>query len=360
MSSTMMTTINLKATIAACTEFGSRIGEKLSSREGDQFDIALKACLLELNDKPITKKAVKKSSPKAPSATKLSTIVNLTEKITALGGEVDEGIGIGELRTMLKSLKAVNKAKEVEAKKEATALKKAKAKAIKDAEKEAKAAAKLAKVGKKTPTSEYTVRVFPNDKEREDWKGKNGKYLRYAVHKIDRTLIKKVQENWTDEANAKFAMMFPKGKVVIKKKITKKKKIIKKPQEETLQDEQAALIATLVAAPKEENNEGGESKNGCDNADEAIKEANKSVVESPEEIEELEEIEEIEEIQEEPEFPGEAEVEDFVDDSLTQYENIDFYKDTDSNIWDENMDFVGTYDEDSEEVSIKKGYQPDE
>ena len=41
----MMTVINNKAIIAACTEFGARIGEQLDSREGDAFDIAFKACL---------------------------------------------------------------------------------------------------------------------------------------------------------------------------------------------------------------------------------------------------------------------------------------------------------------------------
>ena len=64
--SSMMTTINLKATIAACTEFGSRIGEKLNSREGDAFDIAFKEAIAELSTKPLSKKP-KSSSPKKTS-----------------------------------------------------------------------------------------------------------------------------------------------------------------------------------------------------------------------------------------------------------------------------------------------------
>ena len=47
-----MSIINQKAIIAACAEFGARIGDKLDSREGDAFDIALKACLAALASKP--------------------------------------------------------------------------------------------------------------------------------------------------------------------------------------------------------------------------------------------------------------------------------------------------------------------
>ena len=54
----MMTVINQKAIIAACAEFGARIGTQLNSREGDAFDIALKACLAALASKAYHQKGI--------------------------------------------------------------------------------------------------------------------------------------------------------------------------------------------------------------------------------------------------------------------------------------------------------------
>ena len=77
--------------------------------------------------------------------------------------------------------------------------------------------------------------------------------------------------------------------------------------------------------------------------------------------EELEEEEELEEIEvEEPDFPGEEEVEEFAHESLEKWEDIDFYKDEDDNVWDENMEFVGTYDDDDNTISFKEDYEPEE
>ena len=103
----MMTVINQKAIIAACAEFGARIGTQLNSREGDAFDIALKACLAALASKPITKKA----SASGPSASKLEKISKKQAEIKQLGGTVDETVTtLKELNAVIKDLKAVKKA----------------------------------------------------------------------------------------------------------------------------------------------------------------------------------------------------------------------------------------------------------
>ena len=380
----MMTIINQKAIIAACSEFGARIGEKLDSREGDAFDIALKACLAALNSKPLTKKASSK-----PTASKLEKIAKKRAEIQALGGTVDENVTvIKDLNAIIKELKTTKKAEEKAIKDAAKAqekIKKAEKKAAEAAEKAAKKAAKAAK-SPKTDKSEYTIRCFPNDKERDNWKGKNGKFLRYAIHKENRTVIQKVTDNWTDEANAKFKELFPEGKELAKKKIIKKKKITKKKTKDAnLEDEQALLIAKLVGTTISEKQstpvpvaetvvvanpeeEGGESKTAEKSNEPKEKDTvasnDENKEEEEEEIEEIEEIEDIQEIKEEEEldfrhFPGEEDVEEFEHDSLEKYEGIDFYKDSNSNIWDEDMQFVGTFNEDSEELKIRTGYEPE-
>ena len=130
----MMTVINNKAIIAACAEFGARIGDKLDSREGDAFDIALKACLAALASKPLTKKA-----SSGPSSSTLEKIADKRSQIVQLGGTVDESITkLGELNAIIKELKAVKKAEEKAVKDAAKAQEKAK----KAQEKAAKKAAK--------------------------------------------------------------------------------------------------------------------------------------------------------------------------------------------------------------------------
>ena len=385
--STMMTVINQKAIIAACAEFGARIGAELNSREGDAFDIALKACLASLAAKPITKKA-----SSGPSASKLEKIALKRAEIKKLGGTVDENVtALKELNAVIKDLKALKKAEE----KAEKAAAKAEEKAKKAEEKAAKKAAKAASKSPSFPKDEWRTAMFPNEKlgKMPEWAGKNGSRLRIAIHKENGSVKKKVPDNWTDKASAKFAEMFPEGKFVAKKKI-KKKIVKKKAQAATLADEQAALIAKLVEAPT-----GNESKNGTEEPEEAAKiakakaaaeakaaEEAKAAAEAKEIAElaaksaqlekelaevttmaaaaddvELEEEEELEEIEvEEPEFPGEEEVEEFSHESLKKWEDIDFYKDEDDNVWDENMEFVGTYDGDDNTISFKEDYEPEE
>ena len=391
----MMTVINNKAIIAACTEFGARIGAQLDSREGDAFDIALKACLAALASKPLTKKA----SASGPSASKLEKIAKKQAEIKQLGGTVDNTVtALKELNATIKELKAIKKAEEKAAKDAAKAEEKAK----KAEEKAAKKAAKAASKSPSFPKDEWRTAMFPNEKlgKMPEWAGKNGSRLRIAIHKENGSVKKKVPDNWSDKASAKFAEMFPEGKFVAKKKI-KKKIVKKKAQAATLADEQAALIAKLVAEPT-----GNESKNGTEDPEEATKIAKakadaeakaaeeakaaaeaKAAEEAKEiaELEaksaklekelaevtakaaeaaadvELEEEEELEEIEvEEPEFPGEEEVEEFSHESLEKWEDIDFYKDEDDNVWDENMEFVGTYDDDDNTISFKEDYEPEE
>ena len=74
--------------------------------------------------------------------------------------------------------------------------------------------------------------------------------------------------------------------------------------------------------------------------------------------EELEEIE-MEDNNDEPDFPGEDKLAEFEHASLEQWNELDFYIDDNNNVWDEDTQFVGTFDEDSEELTIKTGYEPE-
>lgn len=371
----MMTVINNKAIIAACTEFGARIGTQLDSREGDGFDIALKACLAALVSKPLTKKAVVGLSPST-----LEKIASKRAQIEQLGGTVDESITkLGELNTIIKDLKTVKKAED----KAVNYAIKAEAKAKKEAAAAAKKAAATASKSPSFPKDKWRSSLFPNEKLGNaktgppEWAGKNGKRLRIAIHKENGSVKKKVGHNWTDHADEKFAEMFPDGKVIAKTKIKIKKIAKKKTQAVTLKDEQAALIAKLVEAPT-----GGESKNNTEKTEAsppvaptvvaavvaaavvAAETSPPSIAPAAEEAnanKELEEEEELEEIEiEEPDFPGENNVENFEHESLEQWDGVDFYKDDDENVWDENKDFVGTYDDDDETISFTEGYKPEE
>tara|TARA_Y100000389_G_C17412184_1_gene491587 strand:+ start:47 stop:1546 length:1500 start_codon:yes stop_codon:yes gene_type:complete len=71
--------------------------------------------------------------------------------------------------------------------------------------------------------------------------------------------------------------------------------------------------------------------------------------------------EELEEIEvDEPDFPGEDEVNDFEHESLNKWEDVDFFKDEDDNVWDAFKDFVGTYDEEDDTIAFKEDYEPEE
>ena len=82
-----------------------------------------------------------------------------------------------------------------------------------------------------------------------------------------------------------------------------------------------------------------------------------------EELEEIEEEEveeeEVEEVEEEetPEFPGEEAIEEFEHDDLEKY-TVDFYVDDNGNVWDENMSFVGKFNDEEDTLNILEGYEP--
>ena len=71
--------------------------------------------------------------------------------------------------------------------------------------------------------------------------------------------------------------------------------------------------------------------------------------------------EELEEIEvEEPDFPGVDSVEGWSHEALEQWDDVDFYIDEENNIWDENMEFVGTYHGWNDTISFKEDYEPEE
>ena len=59
------------------------------------------------------------------------------------------------------------------------------------------------------------------------------------------------------------------------------------------------------------------------------------------------------------EFPGAGEVEEFEHDDLKKY-TVDFYVDEDANVWDENMSFVGKFNDEGDTLKILEGYEPED
>ena len=338
---------------AALTVFGERLLGEITNREGDVdgFKLALEVCMAELPTKAVKAKAKGPSKKSIATAEKRAALI---DELSELGGVIDAEATLTEIKQAIRERKKEIKAEEKAAKKAAKEL----------AKEEKKAAAAAKKAAKKaTPSKkEHTDRVLLNAEE-DAILGTNGSKIRISIHKETRQVLKKVEDNWTDEAHARYAELFPTGfdvKVAKKKKAKMtlaEKKAAKaakkaakeaesKPTEEAkLAAEQQAIIAQLVGAPKDD------AKVAADDDDTNELEE--------EELEELSEGEE-EEVEEEPEFPGEENIEEFEHDALSKYEGqVDFYMDEDANVWDENTNYVGKYDEESDALVIKEDYAPE-
>ena len=411
----MMNTLNKAATRAICAEFGKRLGESIIRQIGvdpKAFNDALDAAIAELDTSPITKTSAAKTSakPKGPGKRELQKM-ELREKISELGGELPEEDSIPALKATIK--KIAREAKKAE-------------KAAQAEEKKAAKAAKKQEVTRKG--KDYTQRRLL-DEDKNDIPGKNGKCVRVAVHKETRVVYKVNETNWNDACYQRYATLYPEDKDTEKKKPMKKmkkmkmkkmKKMKKKSSSETegapamsasaiVAAKQTKLIAELVGTALEESsgNGGGESKNGVEDPEEAIriaeakaaeeakakalaeakaveeakakalaeakaaeeakalaeaKAAEEAAAAAAAELEE-EEFEEIEEDEEDvPDFPGEEEVEGFKHEILNQFsDKIDYYKDDNGYIWDGWCQYVGAHDEDTDAVALYPNYeQPDE
>ena len=382
-----MNTLNKAATRAICAEFGKRLGESIIRQIGvdpKAFNDALDAAIAELDTSPITKTSAAKTSakPKGPGKRELQKM-ELREKISELGGELPEEDSIPALKATIK--KIAREAKKAE-------------KAAQAEEKKAAKAAKKQEVTRKG--KDYTQRRLL-DEDKNDIPGKNGKCVRVAVHKETRVVYKVNETNWNDACYQRYATLYPEDKDTEKKKPMKKmkkmkmkkmKKMKKKSSSETegapamsasaiVAAKQTKLIAELVGTALEESsgNGGGESKNGVEDPEEAIriaeakaaeeakalaeaKAAEEAAAAAAAELEE-EEFEEIEEDEEDvPDFPGEEEVEGFKHEILNQFsDKIDYYKDDNGYIWDGWCQYVGAHDEDTDAVALYPNYeQPDE
>ena len=358
--STVMNIINQRALVAALTEFGERLGAQLGDAcSRDTFQMALEECLKEANLPQQKVKATKAKVAKGPSKAALKK-AELLDQLAELGGIAPEDDSLKSIRQAISARK-----KEIKAEEKAT-------KAAEKKEAKVKAAAEKKAAKKASPKSnEYTARRL-NDADGNAILGENGSACRVKIHKENRTVLKVKEENWTDEAHARYAELFPEGKDVKKvktpkAKVTKKAKITKKIKaapkksaDEKLADEQKALIAAMVSDAVSDKLE---EKTDEIPVTDAIAQAKQQDTKPPaveEEEEELEELDEEEfEDEETPEFPGEDQIEEFEHSSLSQYDGVDFYVDENANVWDENMTFVGKYDEDEDALAIVEGYEPE-
>ena len=349
--STVMNIINQRALVAALTEFGERLGEQLGDAcPRDTFELALAECLKEANLPQQKVKATKAKVAKGPTKAALKK-AELLDQLAELGGIAPEDDSLKSIRQAISARK-----KEIKAEEKA-------AKAAEKKEAKIKAAAEKKAAKKASPKSnEYTARRL-NDADGNAILGENGSSCRVKIHKENRTVLKVKEDNWTDEAHNRYAELFPEGKDVKKEKtpkakVAKKSKITKKIKaapkksaDEKLAEEQKALIAAMV----------GDA--AANKLEEKTQDSKPPAVEEDEEEEEEEELEELDEEEfedeETPEFPGEENIEEFTHDSLSQYEGVDFYVDENSNVWDENMTFVGKYDQDEDALAIVEGYEPE-
>ena len=375
---TMSTTVNTArkhfetALLNACADFGRELASSLGENCPDDFESHISRTLqayAEMMGREVPKPKAKKKTTSGPSKKELKIAAKLDE-LAQLGGVAPEEHTLKAVNAAIsqrkKAIKAEEKAAKIQAKKEA----KMKAAAEKKASKKA------------SPKSKDVTQRRLKASDGSDILGENGSFLRVAIHKETRVATKVKAENWTDEANARYAVLFPEGKDVKKAKIVKKKpaaapkkaKIVKKPKENAeakLQAEQQALIAAMVSdAASDELKEKTDIPvtNATPVADETedSKLPKAAPAEEEDEDEELEELdeEELDEDDEEeiPDFPGEENIEEFSHAALKVYADKieDFYVDEDANVWDENMTFVGKYDKENDVVAIQADYEPEE
>ena len=361
--STVMNIINQRALVAALTEFGERLGAQLGDAcPRDTFQLALAECLKEANLPQQKAKAPKAKVAKGPSKTELKK-AELLDQLAQLGGVAPEDDSLKSIRQAISARKKEIKAEE---------------KAAKAAEKKAakmKAAAEKKAAKKASPKSKDVTQRRLKASDGTDILGENGSFLRVAIHKETRVATKVKEDNWTDEAHARYAELFPEGKDVKKAKIARRRLSRRSRKEgwweeayswgkassrtagaycrygkwcrcwEARGEDSAVQITDAIAQAEEENSASINAKPAADE-DEDLEE---------EELDELDEEEE-----ETPEFSGEENIEEFEHASLAQYENVDFYVDEDANVWDENMTFVGKYDEEENALAIQADYEPEE
>lgn len=347
------------ALLNACADFGRELASSLGENCPDDFDSHVSRTLqayAEMMGREMVKPKAKKA-PGGPSKTQLKIAAKLDE-LAQLGGIAPEENTLKAVNSAIRERKKVIKAEEKAAKVQAK--KEAKMKAA-----EEKKAAKKA-----SPKSKDVTQRRLKASDGSDILGENGSFLRVAINKTTRIATKVKEDNWTDAAHARYAELFPEGKDVKKAKIAKKKpavapkkaKIVKKPKqsaEDKLAAEQQALIAAMVSDAAVEKLEEKTDTPVVVKDDES--KTNDAEEEEEEELEELDE-EELEEEEETPEFPGEESIEEFSHAALKVYADKieDFYVDEDANVWDENMTFVGKYDEENDVVAIQADYEPEE
>ena len=392
-----MTTYTVTASVATHKKVFSQFGAELRDNftrglEGEfsaevvndiqeKFDTAFDTVLAQVGKKTAAAPKKVKKTPKSNKNDEKRKL--LVVEAAELGIEVaDEKIG--EIRKMISAHKKAKKKAAAEAKKAekkaATEAKKAKKKAATEAKKaEKKAAQKAAKEAKAVMPKPLVKRL---KQDGEEFTGVNGSYLRVSIAREDGKVTKVNESNWTDEANTAFDEVYPTGfgSIGKKTKTTKpkvspklaKKKVLAAENADVFQftDEQIATLkigemrqiikdAKKAAKPAKKAKKAKKSsakkvKIDAEKKDliaslvgeavEGIGNLSIAAVEPVEDSELKEDAFEEEDDDEELEllFPGEDEVDEFEHDSLDDEKT--YYLDEDYNIWDDEENHIGTYD----------------
>jgi len=213
---------------------------KKAKKEVSTMDLLSSMCE---DAKPI-KKVSKAKQKKIERFEKLSKEANELRAKLGLDEEdfnsdnIDDDIS--ELKLTIKDLKKDVRAKATAAKKAAKELEKEKALKEKALAKKAKKAKKAKQVKKAPAKNEYTVKRL-TDTDKKGMKGANDKWLRIRVHKETGKVEKVNENNYTDEANARFE--------IVKSELENKKPVAKKKDEKSVAKKK---VAKTVAKKKVE------------------------------------------------------------------------------------------------------------
>ena len=391
-----MSTYTVTASVATHKKVFSQFGSELRDNftrglEGEfsadvvndiqeKFDTAFDTVLTQVGKKTaVSPKKMKKTSKSNKNDEKRKLLVT---EAAELGIEVSDE-KIGEIRKMISAHKKAEKKAAAEAKKlekkAASDAKKLEKKAASDAKKAEKKAAQKAAKEAKAAMPKPLVKRLKHDGE--EFTGVNGSYLRVSIAREDGKVTKVNESNWTEEANTAFDEVYPTGfgsignktKKATKPKVSPKlakKKILAAENAELFEftDEQIATLkigemrqmikdAKKAAKPAKKAKKTKKSlakkveldDNKKDLIATLVGEAVESIGNltiadsSPVEDAELkEDAFEDEDEELEPLFPGADEVDEFEHDSLN--DDKTYYLDEDYNIWDDEENHIGTYD----------------
>lgn len=157
--------------------------------------------------------------------------------------------------------------------------------------------------------------------EKQQFKGKNDKFLRIGIEKVSRQVRRIKPDNWTEEAKEAFYKKFPKLIDSVETSFTEKKVSNDKPD----------LISSLVQKAKKSNT--------CEEKEDNTPSMFQNITEKPKKKKKVSR-------KKKKEVSRKIDIKEF------RHEELDAYIDEDDNIWNDKHEKIGTFDRDENTIKL--------